>query len=153
MNTLELKIPPLLLVLIFIIDMLILRWLFPRPSFSFPSQFELSIGLVALGFLLPLLGFLQFRKHNTTVNPVQPEESSHLVRSGIYKMTRNPMYLGFFIILCGVAVYLGNVVSLVMLPLFILYMNRFQIIPEERILSEKFGEAFTQYMKQVRRWI
>ncbi|TRW47961.1 isoprenylcysteine carboxylmethyltransferase family protein [Aliidiomarina halalkaliphila] len=153
MNSLELKIPPVLLVLIFVADMLILRWLFPRPEFGFTGQLYVSVGLVVVGIVLPALGFLQFYKHKTTVDPMHPEASSQIVQAGVYKHTRNPMYLGFLLLLCGLGVYLGNVASLVMLPLFVWYMNRFQILPEERILKEKFGHAYQQYKGRVRRWI
>ncbi|RUO27447.1 methyltransferase family protein [Aliidiomarina sanyensis] len=153
MRFLELKIPPLLLVPIFIVDMLILRWLFPRPEFNFEGQQELSFLLLGTGILLPVLGFIAFQKAKTTVHPQHPEETSALVRGGVYQYTRNPMYLGFLLVLVAAALYLGNVWSACMVPLFVWYMNQFQIIPEERILTEKFGDDFRAYLKQTRRWL
>lgn len=153
MNTLELKIPPVLLVFIFVVDMLILKWLFPRLEFSFSGQSILMYTFAAAGVILPILGLFQFYKHKTTVDPMHPEAASQIVQTGIYKYTRNPMYLGFLFLLCAVAVYLGNLASLIMLPLFVWYMNRFQIIPEERILKEKFGSAYYDYTNNVRRWL
>lgn len=153
MGSLELKIPPLILVPIFIADMLILRWLFPRPEISFIGQSELSFIFLGAGVLLPLLGFIAFHQAKTTVHPQHPEETTVLVRGGVYHYTRNPMYLGFLLVLVAAALYLGNVWSACMVPLFVWYMNQFQIIPEERILTEKFGDDFRAYLKQTRRWL
>ena len=84
---------------------------------------------------------------------MKPELSSSLVQSGIYTLTRNPMYLGFFLVLVAWAVYLSNALAFLILPVFIAYMNRFQIEPEERALKTLFGDAFTEYATRVRRWI
>jgi protein-S-isoprenylcysteine O-methyltransferase Ste14 len=73
--------------------------------------------------------------------------------SGIYRISRNPMYLGFFLLLTGLAIFLSNVIAIVILPLFILYMNRFQIEPEERVLTYLFGQEFVDYKLRVRRWL
>lgn len=84
---------------------------------------------------------------------MKPDESSDLVVSGIYKYTRNPMYLGLLIILCSWAVYLADFVSLLLLPVFVWYITTYQIIPEEQILENKFGMKYIQYKHNVRRWI
>jgi len=89
----------------------------------------------------------------TTVNPMKPESSSALVRSGIYAWSRNPMYVGFLLILIAWAILLSNATAFVFLPGFLLYMNRFQIEPEERALFSTFGQHFTAYAARVRRWI
>ena len=153
MSSLELKIPPLALLAIFIVDMLILRWLFPWPEFSFSTQQSISIFLLSGGILFPLLGFMAFQQASTTVHPQRPDETKVLVRSGVYVYTRNPMYLGFLMILLALAIYLGNLWSACMVPVFVWYMNQFQIIPEERILTEKFGDDFRNYLTQTRRWL
>lgn len=156
MNSLELKIPPVVLVLIIAIDMWLLSWIFASGlelgwQFTIPSLW-LWIS-VAVGILLPVLGVLEFRKHKTTVNPMRPNESAAIIATGIYRYTRNLMYLGFFFLLLGFALWLGNLVALVMLPVFVWYLTRFQIIPEERMLREKFGEPYRNYVTRVRRWL
>ena len=99
------------------------------------------------------MGFASFRRAKTTVNPMKPDSASSLVVSGIYDLTRNPMYLGFLVILVGWAFFLSNALGFIFLPLFVLYMNRFQIEPEERALASVFGEAFASYRSRVRRWL
>ena len=89
----------------------------------------------------------------TTVSPIKPQASSKLVNSGIYRISRNPMYLGFLIILIGIAAYLSNLFSLLLCPFFVMYMNRFQIRPEERSLKSFFGKDYINYKIRTRRWL
>ena len=96
---------------------------------------------------------MAFRRHKTTVNPFTPAKSSSLVATGIYRYSRNPMYLGLFLALLGWGAYLGNWASALLLPAFVAYMNRFQIHPEERVLTESFGPQFLAYARSVRRWL
>lgn len=100
-----------------------------------------------------LAGVLSFRRMETTVNPLTPEATTTMVTSGIYRFSRNPMYLGFLFVLVGWAIHLSNLLGFAFLPLFVWYMNRFQILPEERALASKFYEVFTAYKRSVRRWI
>ena len=100
-----------------------------------------------------LAGVVAFRANKTTVNPLDPGAASTVVSNGIYRYSRNPMYLGFLLALAAWAVYLSSVVAALFLPAFVAYMNRFQIQPEERMLLAKFGPAFSQYMQAVRRWV
>lgn len=156
MNSLELKIPPLVLVLIIAADMWLLSWIFGswlELGWLFLTPPVLLWLSIAFGVLLPVLGVFEFRKHKTTVNPMQPKESVAVVKSGVYRFTRNPMYLGFFFLLLGFALWLGNLVAFVMLPVYLWFLTRFQIIPEERILLDNFGKPYADYMQQVRRWI
>ena len=125
----------------------------PSLVLDVPWRSAFATGLVLLGFTLALAGVLAFRKAKTTVNPTKPETTSAVVATGIYRLTRNPMYLGMLIVLVGWAVFLGNAISFFVLPLFVLYMNRFQIGPEERVLSEHFGSEYSAYMQSVRRWL
>ena len=106
-----------------------------------------------LGLLGSTLGFIEFRRARTTLNPTRPGTSSSLVKTGIYRRTRNPMYLGFLLMLVGWAISMGNVASFLALPVFVIYLNRFQIEPEERALTSIFGDEFTAYCSDVRRWI
>ncbi|WP_422879670.1 methyltransferase family protein [Noviherbaspirillum cavernae] len=96
---------------------------------------------------------VSFRRASTTVNPVSPGAATSLVSAGIYAFTRNPMYLGFLLGLSGWAVYLSNAAAFLALPFFVLYLNRFQIAPEERALQTLFGGEFSAYRGRVRRWI
>ena len=94
-----------------------------------------------------------FRRARTTVNPLQPGAATTLVVSGIYQITRNPMYLGFLFLLLGELAWLAHPVALLTAPAFVLYLNRFQIMPEEHALRECFGTEYLNYADYVGRWI
>lgn len=153
MHPLELKIPPLGLVIISALLMWLASAYFPALNFRFPFQWLVAWIIGLSGALVCVLGIIEFKRAKTTVNPTKPESGSSLVRSGIYRHTRNPMYLGFLLILTGCAVTVANFASLLILPAFVLYMNRFQIKPEERALASIFGADFKTYCAAARRWI
>jgi len=96
---------------------------------------------------------IAFRQSHTTVDPVHPERASTLVVGGVYRFTRNPMYLGFALLLLAWVVYLSAWLGVLVIALFVAYMNRFQIKAEERALESQFGQAFREYKKSVRRWL
>ena len=116
-------------------------------------RLSVAFALVASGAAVALGGVISFRRARTTVNPLKPETSANLVSTGVYSFTRNPMYLGMALILVAWGVYLSSAWSLVGPVLFALYITRFQIIPEERVLDRLFGEPFADYKKRVRRWV
>lgn len=153
MRSLELKIPPLLFTLL----VGALMWGQSRVLAPFPYELVwntwISVGVFILGVIFILFGVLAFRQANTTMDPRYPQNASSVVHNGIYRFSRNPMYVGFFALLSAWSFYLLDLLSLGFLPLFILYMNRFQIIPEERFLTEKYGDEFQAYMGRVRRWL
>lgn len=149
----ELKIPPLAQVLVIGIGMLIISILLPSFGVLSPAARLVGLILIVVGVILAFAGVMEFRRLKTTVDPRYPNNSERLVCAGIYKLSRNPMYLGMFIILLGWSIYLANLLSFVLLPVFVFYMNHFQIRPEERVLSEKFGTEFDLYCNEVRRWI
>lgn len=153
MNALELRIPPLLLVLVIGALMSLAALLFPVLAMPIPWRMLIAVVLVVAGSGIAFAGVLAFRRAHTTVNPTTPDASSTVVASGIYRCTRNPMYLGFLLLLAGWGVYLSSFAALLFLPVFILYMNRFQIAPEERTLAAKFGAQYGVYMQEVRRWL
>ena len=153
MNFLELKIPPVALVLITALLMWLVSWTLPAVAVAVPARVPIATALAVAGAVTCALGVAAFRRVNTTVNPTKPESTSSLVSSGVYALTRNPMYLSFLLILLGWAIFLTNVLAFLLLPAFILYMNRFQIQPEERTLAARFGQGFLAYKAQVRRWI
>ena len=100
-----------------------------------------------------LAGIVAFRQARTTVNPLAPDKCSRLVDSGIFRFTRNPMYLALLMALIGWSIFLGNLWSLVMVLLWVIYIDRFQIRPEEEALETAFGDAFRQYRSKVRKWL
>jgi len=112
-----------------------------------------AAALVLTGLLLALVGVLQFRRARTTVNPMSPAKASALVSSGIYRWSRNPMYLGMALLLLGVAAWGSTLAGYLLVLAFCWFLTRFQIIPEERALLAAFGQEFAQYMARVRRWI
>jgi protein-S-isoprenylcysteine O-methyltransferase Ste14 len=153
MMSLELKIPPPVVLLLSALAMWrVARWL---PQWSWPSTALTALGgvLAIAGFALIAAAMLTFRRSKTTINPLKPAESALIVSHGVFARTRNPMYAGLAMILAGWACYLANTVAWLLVPLFIAYITRLQIIPEERILLGKFGAPFAQYLAQVRRWI
>jgi protein-S-isoprenylcysteine O-methyltransferase Ste14 len=153
MQWLELKVPPLLVWLIVAVAMLGVAYIAPRLSFNLPGSSAIAAALVALGGALAVAGVFAFRGRGTTVNPLTPSESSFVVTNGVYRVSRNPMYLGFLVALAGWAVYLSNAGAVMLLPAFVAYLTQYQIKPEERALLSKFGSEFAQYMSRVRRWL
>ncbi len=153
MSTLELRIPPVVLVLVAAVSMWSVAEAIPRLAFSLPWRVEVAAALVVSGLLTAAAGVAAFHRARTTVNPTTPEASSTVVASGIYGWSRNPMYLGFLLVLLGWGAYLGNVIALLLVAAFVAYMTRYQIKPEERALQAKFGIAYTEYMQRVRRWL
>jgi protein-S-isoprenylcysteine O-methyltransferase Ste14 len=153
MQRLELKVPPLALVLLVGGLMWWIAWAAPALGFAFPARLICAVGAIVIGLAVVGMGVFSFRRAKTTVNPMKPDSSSALVVTGIYRLTRNPMYLGFLWILLGWGIFLSNVLAFLALPVFVLYMNRFQIEPEERALTRLFGQTFVTYVNHVRRWI
>jgi protein-S-isoprenylcysteine O-methyltransferase Ste14 len=151
-NALELKAPPLALVILFGG----LMWSVSTYSaFAIALPWHLAFALLScsVGLAIVVAGVVAFRRAKTTVNPLTPEATTTMVTSGIYRFSRNPMYLGFLFVLSGWAIYLSNILAFALLPLFVWYMNQFQIIPEERALSAKFAQEFTAYQRSVCRWL
>ena len=152
MTSLELKIPPPLVALL----TGLLMWSATRlvPPLALPGVARVAVAavLVGVGVGLAISGVLTFKRAKTTVNPTTPAAASALVRTGVFRFTRNPMYLSLLLCLVAWAVYLSNALALLIVPLFVLYMNRFQIAPEERALATLFGDAYAAYKREVRRW-
>ena len=118
-----------------------------------PGAWVVAIVLATLGGAFCIAGVLAFRQAKTTVNPVNPETSTALVVHGVFRLTRNPMYLGFAFLLLAFAVWLGKISAVLVVPLFMAYLQRFQIRPEEDALNMRFGASFDTYRHQVRRWL
>src|SRR3546814_9424509 len=132
-------------------------WLAARyvPGLDLAHSVRVLVALlvVAVGVCFSVAGVLSFRQAQTTVNPLKPETASALVRSGIYQYSRNPMYVGFTLLLLAWACYLASPIALFGVLGFVLSMNRFQIRPEERALITLFGSEYSAYQTQVRRWL
>ena len=103
--------------------------------------------------MLGLWAVWSFRRQRTTINPHLPQQTVALVTEGVYRYTRNPMYLGMLCFLLAWALWLSTPLALLGLALYVGYLNRFQIGPEERVLEERFGTRFTSYCATVRRWL
>ena len=150
---LELKIPPPLVAAVAACLMWSIAWVIPWLNLALPGRMPAAILAALIGGVAGVAGIIEFRRARTTVNPHRPGTASTLVAGGIYQLTRNPMYLGLALLLLGWGIFLANPVSLAMLFLFVGYMNRFQIVPEEKVLESLFGEAFAAYRSKVRRWL
>lgn len=153
MSVLELRIPPPIVMLLTGILMRLASSAVPSLAFPIPARVALAVALAVAGFVVASVAFFSFRRVRTTVDPRKPDEATNLVAAGLYKVTRNPMYLGLLLILAGWAIFLANAMAFVFLPVFVLYLNRFQIEPEERALALKFGAQYAAYKARVRRWL
>jgi len=153
MGALELRIPPPVLVAVAALLMWLLARYLPAASFYAHGQGVAAMAIAALGLFFGVAGVLEFRRARTTTNPMKPGATSSLVARGVYRISRNPMYLGLAAVLLGWAVFLGNPLSLFVLAGLIGYLTRFQIRPEERALVNLFGAEFVAYCGKVRRWI
>ncbi len=153
MQALELKIPPLLLAPLLAVAMWGLASC--EPHLAMPDILRWSSALLVFlaGGSFIALGALAFRKFKTTFDPMRPDKASSFVTSGVYRVTRNPMYLGMALMLVAWAVFLAAPWSFAGPVLWVFYMNRFQIEPEERILAGLFGEEYSRYRASVRRWL
>jgi protein-S-isoprenylcysteine O-methyltransferase Ste14 len=152
MASLELKIPPVLTLLIFIGLVLLVEYLQLGPALP---KWTLMLAPVLLysGVFIALAGVWQFRRAQTTVDPTHPNKASNLVTVGVFQYTRNPMYVGMALVLCAAVLKSGVLLSVLLIPAFIWYMTRFQIKPEEHAIEIIFMEEYVLYKHKVRRWL
>ncbi|MGI1679253.1 MAG: isoprenylcysteine carboxylmethyltransferase family protein [Cellvibrionaceae bacterium] len=153
MNVLENKIPPPIVTLVFAFLIWWLSLMFPVIDVNFTLRIIIAAIIFTLGLFFCVAGVVSFRRAKTTVNPLKPEGASSLVISGVYRISRNPMYVGFAFFLLSLVAYLSSPFSVVGVIGFILYMNKFQIKPEENALEKIFTIEFSLYKEQVRRWL
>lgn len=125
------------------------------PTMNLPEGIALMLaGIIGLiGVLIDLMALVHFLNQRTTINPLRPERTSALVLQGVYRYTRNPMYLGMVLVLLAWGIYLEALISFAFPVIFIGIINRYQIPSEERALFQIFGEDYQRYCQQVRRWI
>ena len=152
MPSLEARVPPPAVVLVIALLMWVVARATPSLHFDVPGHNWLAIVLIAVGFVTGSSGVVTFLRAKTTVDPTKPRASS-LVTSGVYAISRNPMYLGGLIMLLAWAIFLSNALAVVFLPVYVLYINRFQIAPEERALTSLFGQTYVAYQMRARRWL
>jgi len=152
MSSLELKIPPPVVALLVAAAM----WGFSlaAPPSSAPSfRIAVALALAIVGVAFSISGAVAFRRAKTTKNPMRPQAASSLVVTGVYRFTRNPMYLGLSLVLVGWAVFLWSAGALLGPAAFVAYISRFQIAPEERVLNALFGSEYSAYKAKVSRWL
>jgi protein-S-isoprenylcysteine O-methyltransferase Ste14 len=149
----NLRIPPLLAGAAAWLLMWLVAQALPALGRAWPWQRPTAFALMAIGAGIGIAGVLEFRRARTTVNPLRPDTASTLVAGGIYRHTRNPMYVGVAIATLGWAVLLGHALAPLGVVAFVLWMDRQQIPAEERALHALFGAQFERYCNEVRRWL
>ena len=113
----------------------------------------MAILFAISGIVLVVISMLAFRRASTTVDPFHPEETSHLVVDGVFRYSRNPMYVSLLLVLISWAIWLGSIYNVAVLALFVTYITFFQIKPEEEAMRFLFGESYEHYCAKIRRWI
>ena len=153
MRSLENRIPPPVVGALVAALMWSISGLGPRLPITPGASYLLAALFAVAGVTFDLLGILAFRASRTTINPLKPERASALVTGGVYRVTRNPMYVGLALLLLAWASYLSALLPFVGPVVLVLWITRFQIRPEERVLQGIFGEAYSSYAARVRRWL
>ena len=153
MKSLEVKVPPPAVAAIATIAMWGISLAVPLLQIPTALRLAAATAILLAGLVFSAAGVLSFRRARTTINPTKPEAASSLVSSGIYRVTRNPMYVGLSLVLVAWAVFLSSAWALLGPVAFMLYIGRFQIEPEERALSSLFGSEYAAYQAKVRRWL
>lgn len=145
------RIPPPIITMLCVLVIFLSKSIFP--SFVFSYKLEIGIVVSIAGLLLLAVSVKSFINNNTTINPLNLKKSTYLVTDGLFRFSRNPMYLGMLLFLVGTSIILNIIGGLIISILFIFYMNFFQIIPEEKALENLFGKNYRNYKKNIRRWI
>ena len=151
-NIIQMKtlIPPPIVTIVFLFVIF-----FTKDIFRFSLELPTLLGYITIvaGLIIIFVAAKQFKAANTTINPTKPETASVLVSNGVFSYSRNPMYLGMLIIIIGFSIIHNPIAIIVFMPLWMLYMINFQIIPEEEAMKILFKEEFLNYAKKTRRWI
>ena len=145
------NIHPPVLTLIHLAIAYVAKWAIPIPHALPDFVRALGFALVVLGFLLGAASFVEFYKAHTTLNPHGSVRK--LVTSGVYRVTRNPIYLGFALMLAGFPLFSGTVWGALLVPVLIVNLNNLVIQREEAYLEKKFGDEYARYKSRVRRWL
>ena len=147
----ETKIPPPIVTLVFGLLIYFSQGIFP--SITNQLTFYVGIFFMLLGFSILISAVGSFKRSKTTVNPLNPEQATKLVTDGIFKYSRNPMYLGMALVLGSIAIFFNLIGGIILVALFCAYITKFQILPEERAMRDLFSDDFDKYTKVTRRWI
>lgn len=148
----KLKLPPIIVALIFGLFMFVLAQFLPVGYFDFFGRKVLIFGFLLAALLIGVVALIQFYRAKTTIKPMDVSKVTRLVTNGIFHYTRNPMYLALLLVLLAWGFWLGNAFNSLIAAGFVSYMNTFQILPEEQVLTGRFGKEYQQYLTQVRRW-
>ena len=151
MMNIKTKFPPPLVALTFGFLINYTKNIFPKIEIKWGDVFGSTI--IIFGIIIILSSIVLFKKYKTTITPLKPSKATKLITDGIYKFSRNPMYLGLLLVLVGISIILNLTGGFFFILLFILYMNLFQIIPEDNAMVGLFKDEFLDYKKNVRRWI
>lgn len=149
LEKLALKIPPPVIFILFVILIALLN---PQQAVGFWGLFA-AFNLIFLGAFISLSALWQFYKNKTTVNPHHLQNTQTLITDGIFRFTRNPMYLTLLLWLIAWSIYWQQQIPYLNAPLFIIYLHYFQILPEEKWLAQKFGQTYQDYCWHTSRWI
>lgn len=150
---LELKIPPVGVFAVFALLFWGIDTWFPVFDVDIPFRLAIDVFLVGTAMIIGSWSIWLFYRKRTTVHAHKPDETEKLVTTGPYKHSRNPMYLALSMVLIALAIFLTDLLSLMLMPGFFAYMTRFQIIPEERRMMKKFGEEYEEYANKTPRWL
>ena len=153
MNTLELRLPPIVLVLLCAGLIVVIAQVSPSVMVAWPFRISFALLVFGVSVVMVVLSFLAFKHAKTTLNPMTPERSSTLITHGIFAYSRNPIYVAMLLWLVSFALLLASVFALLSCGLFWAYMTKFQIKPEEKALEAHFGPEYERYRSRVRRWI
>ncbi len=145
------KIPPPIITLICALLIYLSKPFFPELIFNYFNQ--ISLFFLISGFIIILISFLRFKKEKTTIDPIKIEKASSLVTNGIFKYSRNPMYLGMLLILISVSIKFNFYGGLLVVGSFVYFITYFQILPEEKAMLKLFGKDFINYKNKTRRWV
>ena len=150
---LKTKIPPPVYLLLSASLMWLLNQYFPLFHWLNHPWNQLGLGIIGIALLCDFWSLFLFYRAKTTPNPMKPSNTAHLVTSGLYQYSRNPMYVGLAVMLAGWGLYLGSVSPILVMPIFVWVMTKQQIEPEETVLTQKFGSTYQDYQQRVRRWL
>ena len=145
--------PPVLWAALFLVGMILASRWFPLTRIDFPGLSVVSLALMAAGLGVAVAGVLAFRRQRTTVDPRDPGKASSLVTTGIFGVTRNPMYVGMALIVAGFGLGTNSLIALSLAPVFVVALTKFQIEPEEVAMRRVFGEDYETYANRVPRWL
>lgn len=152
-SSLECKIPPLIYVALFSFAAYLLSIYAPWYRIKTPYLTAVGLTVGMLGLAIAVTAAVQFKINNTTLSPLNPKRATTFVARGLFCFSRNPMYLGMLLMLTGWVLVLGGLSGVIVVPLFVAVMTKWQILPEERALQESFGKQFSDYKNEVRRWL